>query len=180
MLSELFWNLDSLREFVFGLIFTLIAFWIGRESANNRKRELQRGFLRQLLALQAAISELANDDNFWKATVDKSQAEPIFRPLRSLMNSINSAAGDAGIAADIPDLDVALQTYTDSFNDFVAAWSDYQRRAKGYKERNDKLIEALIALARRFDWRVRWGLIQPLRNLKLTEVRSDFLWLFKR
>lgn len=178
-MTELFLNLESLRELVFGLIFTLIAFWIGRESANKLKREKQRSFLRQLIALQTAISNLANKDEFWKSSVDKSQADTIFSPLMLLMNSINAAAGDADIAADIPDLKNSIHAYESSFNEFIAAWSDYERRAKGYKQRNDEVLDALIAITRQFDWRVRWGLVQPLQKMKLVDKKPGIVNLLR-
>ncbi len=165
--EQIFLSADAVRDLVFGLFFTLVAFYIGQQSGKRRERQIQRGFVRQLVSIQSAIHDLANDDAFWTTDTDKSKVRVVFRPLSNLLTSVNSAAGDADVAANVENLGVALRVYKNSFDNFVDSWEGYQRRAKGYRELNDEMVEALILVVKKFDWRVRWGFVKQLRDMKL-------------
>ena len=171
LFHSLFVSTDAVREVIFGLIFTLVAFYIGRESGRRRERQLQRNFLHQLVQLQGSIHDLANNDAFWVGNdFRRSDLEIVFLPLDTLMRGYQVAAGNSDIADRLNILPGKMDKYEATYVDFKNKWLDAERRGKSYRSANNEMINALQGVLDCFSWFVRWGFSGQLKAMKLARA----------
>ena len=164
MIEEIFFTMDAVREIFFGAVFTVLAFLVGRESGARRQRMARRSFMKQLISLQTAVNSTANETKFW--TDGEVDTEAVFSPFISLMAIILQTAGDNDVSHGNYELEAALAEYERAFNAFIEKRAEAKYQAKTYRDLNDQMVEALIGVAKTFDWRVRWGLMSGLNKLK--------------